>query len=96
MSCKPGFHSEPFGFGGAMCVPDNPQSSTSTTQSSTPAFAVSTNGRCGPNNGNTRCAGNSCCSSSGWCGGDQRVKSDWCTIVKTRTNGIENGKFDGK
>ena len=54
---------------------------------------VSTNGRCGPDYNNTRCTGTSCCSSSGWCGGEQGKRSDWCNINK---KGIKSGKYDGR
>jgi len=35
-----------------------------------PGSVVSTNGRCGPGNGDTRCSDGQCCSTEGWCGSD--------------------------
>jgi len=34
----------------------------------TPGAVVSSNGRCGPDNGETRCSDGQCCSIHGWCG----------------------------
>jgi hypothetical protein len=40
---------------------------------------ASTNGRCGPRNGNTICPGSQCCSTSGWCYGNVGEYSAWCS-----------------
>lgn len=53
-------------------------------------FAVSTNGRCGPNYGNTSCSNNQCCSIFGWCGGQKGQNDDWCATY----HGY-NGAYDG-
>ena len=67
------------------------------TSVSTPASTnwagnkFSTNGRCGPNFGNTACSGTQCCSIVGWCGGVKGGTDPWCG----RLHGFE-GKFDGQ
>lgn len=53
---------------------------------------LSTNGRCGPAHGKTRCGGKACCSQWGWCGGEKGKKSAWCS--KT-TMGHWGGEYDG-
>lgn len=45
-------------------------------------YKISTNGRCGPSHGNTRCIGNQCCSKWGWCGGSIGTDSAWCNTWK--------------
>ena len=70
-----------------------------------------TDQRCGPNHGGKKCPGKECCSSSGYCGGHDGNKSDWCTLQRSETTtsingnettsitqgymGIDNGKYDG-
>ncbi len=54
---------------------------------------VTTNGRCGPNHGKTRCKGKACCSQWGWCGGEQGKYSAWCSGT---SKGNWNGKYDGR
>ena len=51
---------------------------------------ISTDGRCGPNFGNTACGGKACCSAHGWCGGSTGQKDDWCG-----TNTF-NGEYNGE
>jgi len=46
----------------------------STTKEPTPTGKVSTDGRCGPNNNNTICPNNQCCSKYGYCG----TEDDYC------------------
>lgn len=53
---------------------------------------VSKDGRCGIGYNNTICPGKQCCSTSGWCGGEQGVPSDWCA---DKNKGVTNGKYDG-
>jgi len=43
-------------------------STKTTTKTSTPTGKVSTDGKCGPANGNTICSNNNCCSKYGYCG----------------------------
>ena len=64
----------------------------SVTTPSVPSRPISTNGRCGPKFGKTRCGGKACCSQWGWCGGEKGKRSAWC--VKT-TSGHWNGEYDG-
>ena len=52
---------------------------------------VSTNGRCGPNNGGTICPGNQCCSEYGWCGGIRGTTSAWCS---NNGRGVDGGGYD--
>lgn len=47
------------------------------------SFAVSTNGRCGPDFNNTTCPSNTCCSQWSWCGSS----SDHCVNGKPEYNG---------
>ena len=57
---------------------------------------ISTNGRCGPSHGKTRCPGAACCSSAGWCGGRKGKRSAWCAWGPyTRARGHWSGKYDG-
>jgi hypothetical protein len=73
----------------------SPISSTPSTTTTQPSLIMSTDGRCGPNNNNTKCpiiAGNkTCCSMYGWCGGVQGGNDAWCN---NGGKGIENGKYD--
>ena len=59
------------------------------------SITESTNGRCGPDHGNTRCTGNRCCSTSSWCGGSRGTKSAWCAD-RNGYIGRDRGKYDGK
>lgn len=54
-------------------------------------YKFSTNGRCGPQYGNTACTGSSCCSIFGWCAGTKGQKDDWCW----RYNAA-GGRYDGQ
>jgi len=54
---------------------------------------LSTNGRCGPNHGKTRCGGKACCSQWGWCGGEQGKRSAWCSGTD---KGHWGGEYDGR
>jgi hypothetical protein len=57
----------------------------------------SKNARCGPQNGNTRCPENQCCSIYGWCGGfgsdhcgwakDKDIRFHGPSVIKETTNG---------
>jgi hypothetical protein len=46
---------------------------------------------CGPNNNNTACTGNRCCSEYGMCGGNTGGEDDWCNYF----HGFE-GKYDAE
>ena len=48
---------------------------------------ISTNGRCGPQFGNTSCPGSQCCSQWGWCGGSVGTYSDWCSKTNSGAYG---------
>ena len=76
--------------------PPTPSPPTPAPASVTPpallATGVSTNGRCGPIHGNTRCPGKACCSQWGWCGGEKGTKSDWCSQTSM---GHWGGEYDG-
>jgi hypothetical protein len=52
---------------------------------------LSTDGRCGAQNGNKACGGTSCCSAFGWCGGTKGQKDDWCWTYRDY-----NGSYDGQ
>jgi len=39
-----------------------------------------TKGRCGPQFGHAKCPSGECCSMWGWCGGNQKEKSSWCSV----------------
>lgn len=54
---------------------------------------LSTNGRCGPNHGKTRCGGKACCSRYSWCGGEQGKHSAWCSGTD---KGHWGGEYDGR
>lgn len=54
-------------------------------------YKFSSNGRCGPQFGNTACPGTQCCSIYGWCGGEVGKNDDWCSKYKG-FNGMFNGK----
>ena len=61
-----------------------------------PPLVVSTNGRCGPFQGYTRCPGTQCCSSYGWCGGERGEYSGHCYDRNRGSIGRDKGKYDGK
>ena len=61
------------------------------------SLKLSTNGKCGPNNSNTKCPGNQCCNSGGVCGGSNTTNDTWCTNISNIPNkyyGISNGIYD--
>jgi hypothetical protein len=64
---------------------------TTNTNTNWSGLQISTNGRCGPQNGNKACPGNQCCSVFGWCGGSAGSKDDWC-----KTYNAAGGRFDGQ
>lgn len=53
---------------------------------------VSTNERCGPRWGNTKCPAGLCCSSSDWCGPAVGTTTAWCSNAG---RGVYNGSYDG-
>jgi hypothetical protein len=55
---------------------------TSGTPTNRAGYTFSTDGRCGPNAGNTACSGKACCSLAGWCGGSTGGNDDWCDKYK--------------
>ena len=52
---------------------------------------ITTDGRCGAQNGNKACPGANCCSAFGWCGGTKGQKDDWCWTYRDY-----NGTYDGQ
>jgi len=60
--------------------------STKVTQTHT----ISTNGRCGSDNGNTACPDNKCCSKYGWCGTSDKYCGSGCQSEFGRCNGTSN------
>lgn len=72
---------------------------SATGSQSTLSLPLSTNGRCGPNHGESRCSGDACCSGYGWCGGKVGDDSAWCKLPSDGSgnvpNGIVNGMYDG-
>jgi len=59
-------------------------------------ITISTDGKCGPENGNTTCPGSQCCSRFGWCGGNLGGYSDWC--INTTSGAVFEtfvSRFDG-
>jgi len=45
-------------------------------------YETTVNSKCGPNNGNKKCPYGMCCSSHGWCGGENGKQSAWCHTEK--------------